>query len=84
MNRDTRMQIAASLRAAADKLLASDLHERIADALGWSMKDVQSMSLSSLRGLVRPVNPKLADEISGIIERGEHIKGPRQAGSTKR
>lgn len=58
-----------------------NLHERIAAALNWPIKDVQSVPLSGLRELVRPVSPKLAREISLIIESGSHIyvetKAPR-------
>ena len=49
------------------------LHERIADALKWSINDAKSLSLSSLRELVREIDPALANEIMGIIERGETI-----------
>jgi hypothetical protein len=51
------------------------LHARIAAALGWSVRDVHSMSLASLRDLVRPVSPKLASEISSTIARGGHVLG---------
>lgn len=50
-----------------------DIHERIARALGWSLADVRSFSLPSLREIVRPVSPKLADEITRIIRTGEHL-----------
>lgn len=43
------------------------LHERIAKALGWPLRDVESMSLPSLRELVRPVDRYLAEEISESI-----------------
>ena len=39
------------------------LHERIAQALGWTLADAQSFSLLALRDLVRPVDAKLAYEI---------------------
>jgi len=52
-----------------------DLHARIAAALGWPMRDVQSVSLQSLRDLVRPVSAKLADEISRVVQAGSHIGG---------
>jgi len=42
----------------------SNLHARIAQALGWTEEQVRSMSLRSLRELVRPVSPKLAHEIT--------------------
>ena len=50
------------------------LHERVAKALGWSVRDTQSMSLASLRDLVRPVSMKLANELSAQIQSGGHIK----------
>jgi hypothetical protein len=50
------------------------LHERIAKALDWPLADVQSMSLAALRELVRPVDKKLADEISAALSGGSHLK----------
>jgi hypothetical protein len=52
------------------------LHERIAIALGWSVRDTQSMSLQALRDIVRPVNAKLAHEIDTTIRSGEYLIGP--------
>lgn len=46
------------------------LHERIAQALGWSLKDAQSLSLPSLRELVRPVSAKLTHEITLAMNEG--------------
>lgn len=46
------------------------LQERIAEKLGWTLKDVQSMSLQSLRENVRPVSPKLANELTTFIRSG--------------
>ncbi len=46
------------------------LYERIAEALGWSVKATQSFSLYALRELVRPVSPKLAGEITEAIRLG--------------
>ena len=46
---------------------------RIAAVLGWSEEDVRSFSFQSLRALVRPINPKLAHEITLWIESGETI-----------
>ena len=43
------------------------LHERIAQALNWPLRDVESMSLPSLHELVRPVDRRLAEEISESI-----------------
>jgi len=51
------------------------LHERIAEALGWSVKDTQSFSFQALREMVRPVNPKLANELSTAIQTGSYIIG---------
>jgi len=38
------------------------LFERIAQALGWTLAEVQGFSLASLRDIVKPVSPKLAHE----------------------
>ncbi len=46
------------------------LHERIAEALGWTVEQVRSLSLPSLRELVRPVSMKLAYEITLQIQGG--------------
>jgi len=54
-------------------MLPPNLHERIAEALKWTLADTQSMSLATLREVVRPVSPKLASEISTVIESGNHI-----------
>ena len=50
-----------------------NLHERIAAALGWSVSDVKSFSLITLRDLVRPVSPKLAHEISVALKAGDYL-----------
>jgi len=50
-----------------------DLHERIAQALGWTVQQTQSLSLAALRDLVRPVSQKLAAEISNVIQSGGHL-----------
>lgn len=50
------------------------LHERI--ALEWPVENTQSFSLAALRDLVRPVSPKLADEISLVIASGSHLRSP--------
>lgn len=49
------------------------LHERIAAALGWSLTDVQSLSILSLREMVRPVSEKLAAELTAMHASGSHI-----------
>ena len=53
----------------------SDLHDRIAHALGWTPAEARSLSMQSLRDLVRPVNPDLAQEISHVIQSGAYIVG---------
>jgi hypothetical protein len=55
-----------------------DLHERVAQALGWTADEVRSMSLAALREVVRPVNPGLAQELSMKIQSGGHIIGARR------
>lgn len=40
------------------------LHERIAAVLNWTVEEMRSFSLPALRDLVRPVSPKLAEEIT--------------------
>jgi hypothetical protein len=59
-------------RSASDN---GSLYARIARALGWPIADVRSMSLHSLRDLVRPVDRALADEISDAIHSGRYILG---------
>lgn len=49
------------------------LHERIAEALGWTLAETHSFSLATLRECVRHVNPKLATEIDAVINTGSHI-----------
>jgi hypothetical protein len=49
------------------------LHERIAEALGWSLKDVQGFSLQSLRDIVP--DPKLKALCSDAIRSGSYIFG---------
>jgi hypothetical protein len=49
------------------------IHERIAQALGWTVPDTQGFSLATLRELVRDKDPALADEISATIRSGRHI-----------
>ena len=46
------------------------LHERIATVLGWTVEQTQSLSLASLRELVRTISPKLAAEITERIRTG--------------
>lgn len=53
----------------------SDLHERVAKALGWSVRDAQSLSMQALRELVRPVDANLARELDHLIRSGAYIRG---------
>ncbi|HSX22280.1 MAG TPA: hypothetical protein VLE97_05845 [Gaiellaceae bacterium] len=61
----------------------SDLHERAAKALGWSVRDTQSLSMQSLRDLVRPVDPDLAREMSYLIQSGAYARGERLGRKTR-
>jgi hypothetical protein len=59
------------------------IHDRVAKALGWSVKDTHGFSLPALRELVRTVDPALAAEISSMISSGSHIRGEgRVSGSS--
>jgi hypothetical protein len=49
------------------------LHERIAQALGWTEEEAKGFSFQALRDLVRPVNPKLAHELTLAIQSGDYI-----------
>jgi hypothetical protein len=53
------------------------LRERIAEALGWKVEDTHSFSLHTLREIVRPVSPKLANELSIVIRDGSYIVGEK-------
>jgi hypothetical protein len=55
------------------------LHQRIAQALGWTEEETQKFSLQSLREVVRPVSPKLAHELSILIQSG-YVVGGKCAG----
>ena len=51
------------------------LHARIAEAIGWTLKDVHSLSLSGLREMVRVKHRDLYDEIDRVLRSGSHIYG---------
>lgn len=55
-----------------------DLRRRAAEALGWSHSDVRSVSMASLRDLVRPVDPQLAREMSYHIQSDRAVQGRRR------
>ncbi len=50
------------------------LHSRVAHAMGWSEKEVASVSAQSLRDNLRHVDPKLAEEIGEAIRSGSYIR----------
>ena len=49
------------------------LKERIAEALGWTVGEVNSFSLQTLREVVRPVAPKLAHELDVAVRSQAYI-----------
>ncbi len=56
--------------------MSPTLHERIAQALGWTEEQAKSFSLPALREVVRPVDPKLAAEIGEVVQAGSHLLIP--------
>lgn len=52
----------------------TNLKERIAQALGWTVEQTNTFSLQALRDLVRPVSPKLAHELTMALTSGSYIK----------
>lgn len=46
---------------------------RIANALGWTLRDVNSLSLPALREVLRPVNSKLAHEVTCAMQSPAYI-----------
>lgn len=62
---------------------ARNLYERAANALGWSLADVHTVSMQSLRDLVRPVAPDLAQEINLAIQSGAYVPGERAPAPAK-
>lgn len=47
--------------------------ERIAEVLKWDRKDVDRFSLPTLREMIREKDPELHQDISDLIERGQHL-----------
>lgn len=56
-----------------------DIKERIATCLKWTVADVNSMSMQSLRELVRPVSQKLAAEITQVVQSGGVLAKPDES-----
>lgn len=52
-----------------------NLHQRIAEALGWTEEEAKSFSLPTIRECVRPVNPKLAHEITLVMHTDAYYLG---------
>ena len=50
---------------------SEDIRSRAARTLGWSEADARSLSLASIRDLVRPADPSLAREIDDRIASGK-------------
>jgi hypothetical protein len=65
--RQLRLEPVSGLGESYDPSYLLGIQKRVAKALGWSLQDVQSMSLASLREQVRPVNAKLAHELTEAI-----------------
>ena len=55
--------------------LVNDLYDRAARALGWKPADARTVSMRTLRDLVRPVDPDLAQEMTLAIQSGAYPKG---------
>ena len=55
--------------------MVSDIHERAAELLGWTVAECRSFNLVMLRDIVRGRDQKLADDISTVIDGGQHIMG---------
>jgi hypothetical protein len=54
------------------------LYERIARALGWSVQECRSVSLQSLREMVRTAaSPKLIRDINDAIRTGTYVSRPQ-------
>jgi hypothetical protein len=49
------------------------IHERIAEALGWTVKETQGFSLAALKEFVRVKDPVLAQDIAVYMQTGRHI-----------
>lgn len=54
------------------------IHERVASVLKWSVEETQQHSLAALRDVVWAEDPKLANDITRIIQDPRHLTLPRQ------
>ena len=52
-----------------------ELRQRIAEALKWTVEETKQFSVPTLREFLRVTHPKLAAELSAIIQRGDHLLG---------
>jgi hypothetical protein len=59
-----------------DDCTCTTLHHRIARALGWTLADVQSFSLPTLREMLRTVNPKLAHDVTSAMRGPGYVTIP--------
>lgn len=57
--------------------LATLLRQRAAEVLGWTPAEAGQFSLQMLREMVRHKDPRLAEEISSLVQSGQHIFGER-------
>jgi len=51
----------------------NDIKNRIAKAMGWERKDVDSFSLPALRDFVRGKDPDLDRALKTVIDNGLHL-----------
>lgn len=58
-------------------LTTDDIRERAAKVLGWTFTETCQFSLLMLREMVRGKDDKLAQEISDLVQSGQHIFGER-------
>ena len=61
-----------------------DWRERVAALLGWSVQDTRGFSMQMLREMVRDKDPKLAGELSTMIQSGSYIFGAPQVQKRRR
>lgn len=59
-----------------------ELHERIANALGWTVEQTHQFSLQALREIVRNKDSKLAYLLSQEIRKGTSITARMKAAAT--